>query len=594
MENRIVEALDRGEFVITYELIPGRGAVEETQEHLIAEAKEIAKNPRIHGISVTDNPSGNPAMLADRIGMEILDLGITPLVHFTCKDRSRALIESQLDGFERTGVQNLLCMTGDYPVGGWEGRSKPEFDLDSVQLIQMIHNMNEGLTWKTNKGVYLQKPTHFVPAAVVNPFKWTEAETITQYNKLYKKCVAGAKFFISQIGFDSRKMQELIMVMNEMGFGHIPVLANIFVLPYGVAKSMAAGNFPGCYVSDEMLEVLYHESLAPDKGREARINRAAKMIAIAKGLGYRGVHVGGIGLTPEVANILIDKAAEYESHWMEYAREMHYGEPNCFYLYTQDNATKLNSGARTPLAPARTDRAVQKSYGLSRFVHKMMFTPEKKLFPFMQWFMYRKEQKKGLHRHHAIEHTGKAFLFGCMDCGDCGLPSTTYICPMTQCPKCQRNGPCGGSHNGWCEVYPNERLCIHYRAYHRYRKYNEEWKLRGYLVPPNNWDLYGGSAWAGYFLGRDNISRRIYLDERLRHETPKPYYKTIEGYEGRKAEAKKAKVKKQQDRQQAKVEAKAKADAAGAVASQTPAAATDAAVEQAMKTAVQDTMNQSK
>jgi len=36
---------------------------------------------------------------------------------------------------------------------------------------------------------------------------------------------------------------------------------------------------------------------------------------------------------------------------------------------------------------------------------------------------------------------------------------------VSQCPKNQRNGPCGGSYEGWCEVYPGERLCIWVKAY---------------------------------------------------------------------------------------------------------------------------------
>ena len=582
VENRLTQALDNGEFVVTYELIPGRGANEDVQQKFIEEAREVGENPRIHAISITDNPSGNPALLPDRFAEDLLAMGITPLVHFTCKDRSRNQIESQLYALERSGIQNLLCMTGDYPVSGWEGRSRPDFDLDAVQLVQMARFMNQGVPVQTRKGVDHLKKTHFVPGAVTSPFKWTEAETITQYNKLYKKCVSGAAFIISQIGFDARKMQELIQVMREDGFGHIPVIANIFVLPYGVGKAMAAGKFPGCYVSDAMLEVLKNESQAADKGKAARLERAAKTIAIARGFGYRGVHIGGIGLTPDVANQILDRADEIQDNWEAYAREMNYGMPNCFYLYEQDPVTGLNSNVRAQLAPARRDRAVQSKYGLSRFVHKIMFTPDKKLFPFVQRFMYNKEQKKGLHRHHGIEHTGKAFLFNCMDCGDCGLASTTYICPMTQCPKCQRNGPCGGSHNGWCEVYPNERLCIHYRAYHRYRKYGEEWKLRGYLVPPNNWDLYGGSPWAAYYLGRDNISRRIYLDERLRHETPDPYWKMVPGAKSKK-EAK------------AEAAAKRKAEAEQAKAKQAAAAQpliSDAAVQQGVKQAVKQTMNQ--
>ena len=40
-----------------------------------------------------------------------------------------------------------------------------------------------------------------------------------------------------------------------------------------------------------------------------------------------------------------------------------------------------------------------------------------------------------------------------------------YVCPMT-CPKNMRNGPCGGTFNGQCEVIP-EQACIWVEVYER-------------------------------------------------------------------------------------------------------------------------------
>lgn len=43
----------------------------------------------------------------------------------------------------------------------------------------------------------------------------------------------------------------------------------------------------------------------------------------------------------------------------------------------------------------------------------------------------------------------------CRECGDCVLAETAGVCPLTACGKQLRNGPCGGSSGGKCEVYPN-------------------------------------------------------------------------------------------------------------------------------------------
>lgn len=52
----------------------------------------------------------------------------------------------------------------------------------------------------------------------------------------------------------------------------------------------------------------------------------------------------------------------------------------------------------------------------------------------------------------------KEKMFGCQTCGQCILSHTKLICPMN-CPKGLRNGPCGGTLDGKCEVLP-EMDCV--------------------------------------------------------------------------------------------------------------------------------------
>lgn len=43
----------------------------------------------------------------------------------------------------------------------------------------------------------------------------------------------------------------------------------------------------------------------------------------------------------------------------------------------------------------------------------------------------------------------------CAGCGNCRLGDYAGICPITRCAKRLLNGPCGGSHDGKCEVSPD-------------------------------------------------------------------------------------------------------------------------------------------
>ena len=42
------------------------------------------------------------------------------------------------------GIRNILCLTGDYPTVGDHKEAKPVYDLDSVQVMQLVQGLNNG------------------------------------------------------------------------------------------------------------------------------------------------------------------------------------------------------------------------------------------------------------------------------------------------------------------------------------------------------------------------------------------------------------------------------------------------------------------
>jgi len=59
----------------------------------------------------------------------------------------------------------------------------------------------------------------------------------------------------------------------------------------------------------------------------------------------------------------------------------------------------------------------------------------------------------------------------CRACGDCIIGYTGGICPITRCAKGLFNGPCGGVHEGVCEV-SDTVACAWVEAYQRLRVQN--------------------------------------------------------------------------------------------------------------------------
>jgi hypothetical protein len=99
-----------------------------------------------------------------------------------------------------------------------------------------------------------------------------------------------------------------------------------------------------------------------------------------------------------------------------------------------------------------------------------------------------------------IEFAIKSPLFGCQACGNCVLSHMEYVCPQT-CPKNMRNGPCGGTFHGRCEVV--DKPCIWVAVYERAKASGHMGILENYIPPPNR-ALQGTSSWINYFLNRDS------------------------------------------------------------------------------------------
>lgn len=111
-----------------------------------------------------------------------------------------------------------------------------------------------------------------------------------------------------------------------------------------------------------------------------------------------------------------------------------------------------------------------------------------------------------------LEHCIKSSLFNCQMCGQCILTYTQMRCPMN-CPKGLRNGPCGGTLDGRCEVYP-DRHCV----WMDIRGAEALANNRQYPVPPVHAPvdahLFDGSSYLNLLSGLDRETRvpRPYLD----------------------------------------------------------------------------------
>jgi len=282
------EALTAGKFVVTSEIGPPKGV--DTRE-ILSEA-EFFKG-RVEAVNVTDLQSSVMKLGSLATCRLLIENGLEPVFQITCRDRNRLALQSDILSAYVLGIRNLLILTGDHPKLGDDPRAKPVFDLDSVQLLEVVRKLQEGEDMAGNK--LEGEPPKFFVGAVVNP----GADPIEpQVIKMEKKVKAGAQFFQTQAVYEPEKFAQFMQKVK--GFG-VPILAGIVLLKSaGMARYMNK-NVSGVHVPEPIGGEM--EKVEKDKRGEKSVEIAGRLIRELKGV-CQGVHIMPLGWGDKVPKVL--------------------------------------------------------------------------------------------------------------------------------------------------------------------------------------------------------------------------------------------------------------------------------------------------
>ncbi len=293
MASAFMNAFSEKDFVVTAEIGPPKGTDIAQMIHHIDLLKD-----KVDALNVTDNQSSVMRIGSLAVCRLILDRGGEPILQLTCRDRNRLALQSELLSAAVLGVNNVLCLTGDYVSVGDHPQARPVFDLDSVQLLQTVGLLNDGTDLS---GAELQGATDFFPGAVVTP----EADPIEpQMIKFEKKIAAGAKFIQTQAIYDLENFRRF---MEKAGRDGVKIMAGIVLLvSTGMARYMNK-NVPGIFVPEELIDEM--STASKDDRIETGIRIAGRMIRqLREEKMCDGVHIMAIGKEERVPDIL-DAAA---------------------------------------------------------------------------------------------------------------------------------------------------------------------------------------------------------------------------------------------------------------------------------------------
>ena len=230
----------------------------------------------------------------------------------------------------------MLALSGDYLVMGHRGLAAPVFDIDSVGLLSLFGD-ERGPARHAKPDTRLDRTDFFLGCVVTNSS--VERGDGAQYLKLRKKAQAGARFVINQIGWDVRKDDELLRWIRREGLG-LRALANVFLLSRASARAFRRGVIPGVIVTDELLAPAERHAASEDAAGPSSSTLAARHVAVARGLGFDGVYLGG-HMPAETFGEILDLARSFgPDARKELARDSSPFEDE-FYFFERDPETGL-------------------------------------------------------------------------------------------------------------------------------------------------------------------------------------------------------------------------------------------------------------
>ena len=218
--SRLGAKLARSEFITMVEIVPPKG----TDAGKEVEGARYLKSVGIDCINIPDSPRASARMSNQALAILIQQqVGVEVILHYTCRDRNVLSIQSDLLGAAAIGLRNMLCVTGDPPKLGNYPDATAVFDVDAIGLVNIVHNLNQGLDIGGNP-IGGKTGTGFVIGVGANPGAPNLEEEIRRFEY---KVQAGAELAITQPVFDVDLLQGFLRRIEHC---RIPVIAGIWPL----------------------------------------------------------------------------------------------------------------------------------------------------------------------------------------------------------------------------------------------------------------------------------------------------------------------------------------------------------------------------
>ncbi|CAM4416316.1 bifunctional homocysteine S-methyltransferase/methylenetetrahydrofolate reductase [Paenibacillus phoenicis] len=235
------------------------------------EGAAALKEAGIDALTLADNSLAVTRMSNMALGHLVQSqLGLRPLVHIACRDRNLIGTQSHMMGFDALGIDHVLAVTGDPARFGDLPGASSVYDLTSFEIIRMIKQLNEGISFS---GKPLKQKAKFVVGAAFNP---NVKHLHKAVERLEKKIASGADYIMTQPVYDP----ELIVAIKQ-ATAHldVPIFIGIMPLASGKNAEYLHNEVPGIQLSDEVRKRM--EGLQGEEGRAMGVEIAKELLDTA-------------------------------------------------------------------------------------------------------------------------------------------------------------------------------------------------------------------------------------------------------------------------------------------------------------------------
>ncbi len=294
--SNLQKILQAGVFAVTSELGPPKSS-----DAAVVHKKAALLRGVSDAANITDNQTAIVRMSSIGAAVMAIQDGFEPVIQVTCRDRNRIAMQSDLLGAYALGVRNVLCLTGDHMRWGNHPQARKVYDLDSINLIQMVRGMDAG---KFQNGEEIKPAPKFFVGGVENPF--APPYEFRPF-RLKKKAEAGAQFIQTQMIFNVERFKEFMKKVVDLGLHEqLYILAAVGPLKSpGMARYMR-DSVAGMEVSSEFVERM--EKTPKEKWKDEGINVCVDIIHQMQEIpGVAGVHIMSIEWE-EAVPIIMERA----------------------------------------------------------------------------------------------------------------------------------------------------------------------------------------------------------------------------------------------------------------------------------------------